>query len=254
MTPDVPLTVAPRHEAALASRGLVRFADFWRFPGDTPVKALVPGRATVRFQAGGGGFFLKRIEGAAAGEIPNEARALGILGSAGLPVAEVAAVGVEGSQAVLVTTALPVTGNLEQLLCRVSPPIGSAEARRQLRDLVALVRSLHEAGVQQRDCYLVHVLVGENGSLHLVDFGRARVLGRLSLLSRVRDLAALDFSTPERVAGPVLRLALLGRYLGTRSRPWRFFVARLVRWKSRRIRRHVERRVRAGEPNFHLNS
>jgi hypothetical protein len=100
----------------------------------------------------------------------------------------------------------------------------------------------------------VHVLVAPDDSLHLVDFGRARLLGRLSLLARVKDLAGLDFSTPDRLASDSLRLALLRRYLGTRSRGWLRFVARLVRWKSARIRRHVARAVARGESNVHLTA
>jgi tRNA A-37 threonylcarbamoyl transferase component Bud32 len=249
---SVDLTVDPGHREALASRGLVKLADFWNFSGDAPVKALVPGHSVVRFEARGGRYFLKRIEGAAAAEVAHEARVLGTLRAAGLPVAEVVAVGVEGSRGVLVTGALPVRGNLEHVLCRATPPPTPSQIRRHLRRLVDLVRRLHAAGVQHRDCYLVHVLVGAGDSLHLVDFGRARILGRLSLLARVKDLAGLDFSTPGRLASDTLRLALLRRYLGTRSRAWLRCVARLVRWKSARIRRHVERGIARAEPNLHV--
>jgi lipopolysaccharide core heptose(I) kinase len=179
---------------------------------------------------------------------------LGTLRSAGLPVADLVAVGVAGSQGVLVTGALPVRANLEQVLVRSSPPLSPATSRRYLVRLIDLVRRLHAAGVQHRDCYLVHVLVGADDALYLVDFGRARLLGRLGLLARVKDLAGLDFSTPDRLASPPLRLALLRRYLGAPSRSWLRFVARLVRWKSGRIRRHVTRAIARGESNVHLTT
>jgi hypothetical protein len=254
MTPSVPLTIDPAHRDALASVGLSEFEDFWKFDRGAVVKALVPGRSTARFEAAGKIYFLKRGEGAAAAEMSNEARVLGVLHGAGLPVPQPIAVGLSEVHGILVTSGLPARANLEDVLCKSSPPLDPARSRRHLRRLVDLVRRLHAVGVQQRDCYLVHVLVGSDDELFLVDFGRARVVGRVGLFARVRDLAGLDFSTPARLAGPVLRLGLLGRYLGTRSRLWRRIVARLVRWKSERIRRHVERRITRGDPNFHLNA
>jgi heptose I phosphotransferase len=252
LSQNVDLTIAPAHRDALAARGLVTFEDFWRFSGDAPVKALVPGRMTVRFDAGGGRFFLKRIEGGAAAEADHEARVLGTLRGAGLPVAEPVAVAREGPRGILVTAALPVHANLEHVLCRADPHPSPERVRRHLTRLVDLVRRLHAAGVQHRDCYLVHVLVGPEDSLFLVDFGRARILGRLGLLARIKDLAGLDFSTPARLASPALRLALLRRYLGTSSRAWSGSIARLVRWKATRIRRHVARGLARGQANLHV--
>ena len=73
-------------------------------------------------------------------------------------------------------------------------------------------------------------------------------------LAFIKDLAALDCSTPPRVASEWSRLLFLRRYTGRVAR-WRLkFLAALARWKSRAMRRHVERSVARLEPNFHASA
>jgi hypothetical protein len=106
--------------------------------------------------------------------------------------------------------------------------------------------------VQHRDFYLTHILVGSAGGLYVADFGRARLFPRLGWLRRIKDLAALDFSTPARVASDWCRLRFLREYAGDSAR-WRLkAVAALVRVKARSIRRRVERRIARLEPNYHV--
>jgi heptose I phosphotransferase len=111
---------------------------------------------------------------------------------------------------------------------------------------------MHGAGVQHRDFYLNHLLVGNGDELYVADFGRARMLPRLGWLKRIKDLAALDFSTPARVASEWARLRFLREYAGA-GRRWRIRIAAaLARSKARAMRRHVERRIAQGAPNFHV--
>ncbi len=252
MARRVPFFVKPEHQDALATRGLTSLEACRTFVPDAVVKALVPGRETLRFSAGGAGYFLKRITGPAAHEIPHEAAIVGQLAQCGEPVAEVVAVGADDAFAAMITRALPVVSTLEARLCGGEPasPQVTAQFGRQLAERL---RRLHAAGVQHRDCYLGHVLVAADDRLYWTDFGRARSMRRLGWLARIKDLAGLDFSTPARVASDRARLAFLRRYLGPVSRwKWRAF-ARLVRAKARRMRGHVERQIASGKPNLHVN-
>jgi hypothetical protein len=119
--------------------------------------------------------------------------------------------------------------------------------------VASLVRELHARGVQHRDFYLTHLLVGADGGLYVADLGRARLLPRLGWLRRIKDLAALDFSTPARAASDWARMRFLREYAGA-SPKWRLrLVAWLVRSKARRMRRHVARQIARLEPNYHLS-
>jgi tRNA A-37 threonylcarbamoyl transferase component Bud32 len=247
MVRPVPYTVSPAHRERLEKSGLATLEQCRSFQGGATIKALVPGKSTVRLDADGCAYFLKRIEGRLAGEVATEARALGMLAGLRIPVAEVAAVGAEGDFAALVTVGLPVRGTLEQEL-------GGAGARvvsQRSRQVASILKLLHRAGVQHRDFYLTHILVGAAGELYVADFGRARILPRLGWVRRIKDLAALDSSTPPRVASDFSRLLFLRRYTGPVAR-WRLkILAALARRKSRAMRRHVERSVALLRPNFH---
>jgi aminoglycoside phosphotransferase len=246
-----PFTTSDAHRVQLERAGLSSLAACRSFRGGVVVKALVPGRSTVRVDlAAAPSYFLKRVEGAATDEVVNEGHVLGQLRSIGLPVAEVAAIGAEPGFAALVTVALPVVGTLEREFAY--PASAPAHASRRRRQVALLLRALHEAGVQHRDFYLAHLLAGEGDALFVVDFGRARMTPRLGLLRRSKDLAALDFSTPARVASDWARLRFLREYLGSRSRLRLRILALLARSRARRMRRHVERRVAQGAPNYHV--
>jgi heptose I phosphotransferase len=170
----------------------------------------------------------------------------------GLPVAEVAAVGAESDFAALITVALPVRETLEQELLRDPTHETPVDASRRSRQVAGVLRALHRAGVQHRDFYLTHVLVGVKDEIYVADFGRARMSPRLGWLRRIKDLAALDFSTPGRVASPWSRLRFLREYAGACPK-WRLkAVAALVRLKADAMRRHVERRIAQLKPNFHV--
>jgi heptose I phosphotransferase len=254
MVRPVPFTVSPAHRERLEKSGLATLEQCRSFKGGATIKALVPGKTTVRLDSDGFPYFLKRIEGPLAGEVVTEAHALGMLAELRIPVAEVAAVGAEGDFAALVTVGLPVRGTLEDELVHGRPGGPPAIAARRGRQVAAILRSLHRAGVQHRDFYLTHILVGAGDELYVADFGRARVLPRLGLLRRAKDLAALDCSTPPRVATEWSRLLFLRRYTGPVAR-WRLkFLAAFARWKSRAMRRHVERSVARLEPNFHASA
>ena len=126
---------------------------------------------------------------------------------------------------------------------------------RGLIDPVAgLVARLHNAGYIHRDLYLSHVFydptAGLERSLHLIDLQRVR-RPRLRLRRWiVKDLAALNYSTPARLVSRADRLRWLKRYLGvprldTSARR----LAYRVMGKTLSITRHDRRRaVRLSAP------
>jgi heptose I phosphotransferase len=231
--------------------GIATLEDCRSFTGGSTVKAAIEGRTTLKLEAEGQAYFLKRVQGPDASEIANEAHVLGNLRSLGLPVAEVVAVGSEGDFAALVTVGLPVRGTLEKEVLEESPE-GGRDVSRRSRQVASILRRLHKAGVQHRDFYLTHILVGLRGELYVADFGRARMLPRLGWLQRIKDLAALDYSTPARVVPEWSRLRFLRWYAGPKPK-WRLrLLASLTRAKARAVRRHVERRVAQLRPNFHV--
>ena len=126
-----------------------------------------------------------------------ELGAIARLDAAGLPTLSVAAWGVSRDllptrkRSFLVTRAIEHDETLEdRVRARFLDP---SERRDRIRDLAGLVRRMHEAGVNHRDLYLVHVLLTGDG-LRLIDLHRAQVRGAVPRRWRAKDLAALAFS------------------------------------------------------------
>ena len=123
-----------------------------------------------------------------------ELGAIARLDAAGLPTLSVAAWGVSRDllptrrRSFLVTRAIEHDETLEdRVRARFLDP---SERRDRIRDLAGLVRRMHEAGVNHRDLYLVHVLLTGDG-LRLIDLHRAQVRGAVPRRWRAKDLAAL---------------------------------------------------------------
>jgi tRNA A-37 threonylcarbamoyl transferase component Bud32 len=94
---------------------------------------------------------------------------------------------------------------------------GRPELRRQaLGRLGAALGALHEAGFDHPDLFAKHILVaGEarQAQFYFLDWQRSRRRRRLSWLLRCRDLAALNASVAEELAGRRDRLSCLRAYL-----------------------------------------
>lgn len=124
-----------------------------------------------------------------------------------------------------------------------------AAERSWLAPLAELVAGLHAAGWYHRDLYLHHVVLDARGELVLFDVGRARRGEHVRARWFVKDLAALDLSTPAAV-GERARLRFLVRYAraaGGRGRARLRRLARAVRAKSERMAAHVPRHVDPGD-------
>lgn len=238
------LTPSDDVRQALADAGLADDDAILAAEVGSVVKAAVAGHEVRQI----GDLYVKRVTGNHR-EITNELDVLVHLREAGLPVAEPVAVAVKPPTAALVTRALPVVSTLEQRVLGKDDALGFAAP------LADLVRRLHHAGVNHRDLYLGHVLVGADDALWLVDLGRAEKRRRIPRHRIVKDLAALDFSTPSRIASEAVRLRFLYRYLGSgATRRQVVALARAARRKSLKMRRHAERKIARGDSNIHVNA
>jgi len=131
------------------------------------------------------------------------------------------------------------------------------ERREIARQLGLIVRRLHEHDLFHRDLYLSHVFVARNADgepvLFLIDLARMIERPRYLHRWRVKDLAALDYSTPPTCATRADRVRFLYDYLRVAARPAerraarqrvRRMIAQILA-RSQRMRRHDIRRGRA---------
>mgnify|MGYP006428994807 CR=1 FL=1 len=221
----------------------------------------LPDRRTFRFEVDGEGFFAKLHRGIGWREIilcllslrlpvvdaRRERDALAVLRAAGVPTMETLAWGVRGldparRRSFIVTREIPARRTVDDL-ARAWGERGGCEiaAKRWLIVQVAeLTRRMHEAGVNHRDLYLVHLLLTGDpvspGSLRLIDLHRAQLRRRVPRRWRVKDLAGLLFSA--RVA-PLTRTDRLRFVAAYRRAPLRrVFATEAGLWRA------VERRGR----------
>ena len=227
------------------------------------------GRRTVRLDATSGCYFAKLHDGVGwreiaknvlAGKRPvlgagNEFAACRQLAAHGVHAPRVAAFGAYGRnparrRSFLVCDALTGMASLEELTAGGDlPPL----LRRRL--IVAagdLLRTMHDAGVHHRDCYLAHIFADtaqwEEGrpALAIIDLHRACVRGRLPRRWRRRDLAALLVSAaPLRLTGREL-LRFAAAYADD-AKAWRRD-RRFWRGVLRRAERLRRRSARRGRP------
>ncbi|MFQ5494731.1 MAG: lipopolysaccharide kinase InaA family protein, partial [Phycisphaerae bacterium] len=122
-------------------------------------------------------------------------------------------------------------------------------ARALIAPLAALIARFHALGYAHRDLYLSHIFYdptpSPQRSLHLIDLQRViRPRGR-RLRWIIKDLASLNFSTPQAVIGRTDRLRWLTQYLGRRrlDQSARRLVYAII-GKTQRIARHDARRGR----------
>jgi heptose I phosphotransferase len=229
------------------------------------------GRETRRIETEGGIFYLKRylsvkapgrfslfVRRTASGPATREWHALLAFRRAGLPVPEPVLVFERVSHGradgCLLTCEVPAKRKLEALL------LAGVDEPRLLRwaeRLGTMARRMHDAGLNHRDFYAGHILVGEGPPgeepFYLIDLNRADVRASVPLRWRVKDLAALHFSIPERAVPASTRLRFLAAYAKGKSRSWLKSFARKILRKTTRIRRHVTKKVLRGDENVHLN-
>ncbi len=257
----------------LAEAGLLDFEAVMARQDFEAVKTKLAARHVHRMELGDGSLvylkryfsipFLEALRDRLGGRgydsgVSRERLALERLRELGIPAARVLAAAERSSlglvrQGFLVTQALPVTRSLESLVAAGEEGPEPVVIRTVVAHLAALVRKMHEGGVNHRDLYLGHLMIGDAfPPVHVMDLNRADCRRIVPRRWRVKDLAALDVSTPDRLVGTRQRLRFLRLYLGESLREHRDLVG-AIRRKAAVMRRHIERKIERGAPNFHLN-
>jgi heptose I phosphotransferase len=125
--------------------------------------------------------------------------------------------------------------------------IEQAGRKRVLVDALArLTRQMHEGGVNHRDYYLCHIHILPDAQqwpeLYVIDLNRADRRKRVGERWKVKDLAALNYSSPADIFSRTDRLRFLRTYLGVSKvgSSHRKFTRKILK-KTRIIARHALR-------------
>lgn len=185
------------------------------------VYRAIAARRTLRFVAGGRAYFVKIHRGVGWAEIfknlltlrlpvvsaRSEYEACEHLAACGLRAPTVAAFGERGwnparRESFVVCDALEGFVSLEDFTADwPRHPPAPAELRRLVTAVAEFARRFHAAGLVHRDFYLCHLLLDQAAwragriELAVLDLHRARIFRKLPARWRMRDLAALLFST-----------------------------------------------------------
>lgn len=199
----------------------------------------VAGRRTLRFEAGGRGYFIKIHSGVGWREIgknllsgrlavlgaDNEHRAIARLQQLCVDTMQVAGFGSRGwnparRQSFLITEELADTVSLEDL-CRDWPtqPPNVSFKRALIARVADIAKTLHEHGVNHRDFYICHFLwhradPRQVPRLSVIDLHRAQLRHRTPQRWLVKDLGALYFSAMDIGLTQRDLLRFLRRYRG----------------------------------------
>ncbi|MCX6338375.1 MAG: hypothetical protein NTX71_00455 [Candidatus Aureabacteria bacterium] len=129
---------------------------------------------------------------------------------------------------------------------------------REKRGIIAAladgVRRMHRAGLNHRDLYLSHVFLQSSGGGFrpaLIDLQRVQQKARGANRWVVKDLAALNYSSPSSAVSRADRMRFLHRYLDTMKLDagGKAFLRRIAR-KTEMIRRHDLKKERGGARSF----
>lgn len=124
----------------------------------------------------------------------------------------------------LLTREIEGVERLEHYLPRhFSPPLTShhlKEKRTLIKELALLVRRMHLLGLNHRDLYLCHILVKKdayhNWEIYFADLHRVDQRNKVGLRWRVKDLAALNYSSAKNLITRTDRLRFITHYQGER--------------------------------------
>lgn len=228
-------------------------------------------RKTLRFELGGEGFYLKYHRGISWGEIfknlinfkvpvlgaSNEWNAIQKLDEHGIDTMEGVAFGTRGlwptrRESFIVTRDLSPCVSLEDFCKTWEEKRPDAKLKKRIIIKVAeIVRGMHDAGVNHRDCYICHFLLdlpydphGYNLKISIIDLHRSQIRREVPRRWRDKDLVALYFSSLNIGLTPKDYFLFLKHYFRMPLRKILFseskFFAKLEQ-KTRKIKNHTQK-------------
>ena len=257
-------------EPLLRNSGLDNFDSLMKFENGEVVKRKISERSTVRFHVPDEGrqtlVYLKRYRYSRISNFLkncltfsrtysaiHEWRKILEFKASNLPTMTPIAVGVRSllpflSESFLLTQGIPQTTTLEKLLGdNFAPPLDKTrwEQKRSLvYKLASLTRKMHEEGFRHQDFYLCHILINWSNPdaplLYIADLHRVIKVKRRAKRWKIKDLAALNYSAPEKIISRANRLRFLKHY-DPRLAGDRLFIKAIIK-KTERIRNHTEKK------------
>lgn len=234
------------------------------------------GRRTLCTSFNGRDYFVKIHRGIGWGEIAKnllllkapvlgaaqEWKAIEAVTAAGVSTMTAVALGERGKNparqhSFIITEALVPTISLEDY-CRDWPdnPPDPALKRALIRRVADMVGRMHRAGINHRDCYLVHFLLHTDPPpspsdlrLSVIDLHRAQIRPQVPLRWRNKDLAALYFSALNIGLTQRDKLRFLKVYFDQPLRETLRREAATLRWMEKRADKLLERWYRLYAPD-----
>ena len=252
----------------LKENGFTDFDSFMNFTGGEVLKKISVRSITKFYLTKDGikhGFYLKRhskarrlgekfkglVSKPALSEARGEFEAIEALTNAKVPCPGAVAYGERSSakkaESFLVTEALDGYTQLEKMVHDFAPPLTDSmvkQKRALIREVATLIAKLHQAGFNHKDLYLTHILASfdcsSGYSLKLIDLQRVehRTTGTRRWL--VKDIAALNYSSPRGIVARTDRLRFYKAYVGKSSldKDDRAFIKSVIQ-KTGRIAAHT---------------
>lgn len=186
------------------------------------------------------------LRGARSRTAVDEFNSIVLFHRAGIPTVMPIAAGLQRqgffqSQSFLITRALENTVRLDHLLREGT--LSFTEKKNLIKKLALLVRDMHARGFNHRDLYLCHLLRDAEGNLFIVDLHRVDRRRQVPERWKVKDIAALNYSSPSPQVTRADRLRFLKIYLGRdhfSPRDRRF--ARKILKKTQKMIQHNRKR------------
>lgn len=188
------------------------FSDLMHYEG-TCYRAQ-KGRTTSLIHIGEHDYFIKQHDGIALGEVlknllrlrmpiwgaKNEWRALQKCEAIGLQAPQWIGHGAQNLQSFVIMSALENTRSLEDVCEDWATNRPDFVFKRKIIQQVALMSArFHDAGMAHRDFYLCHFLLDKNDletvKLYLIDLHRVKIAKKIADKDRIKDLAALFYSS-----------------------------------------------------------
>jgi len=242
------------------------FAEVEALEGE--VYRALEGRRTLGVEIQGRGYFVKIHRGIGWAEIfkhllhlklpvlgaAQEWRAIQAVREAGIATMTAVAFGERGrnparQHSFVITEALTPTVSLEDY-CRNWPlnPPEPALKWALIRRVAEMLRRMHGAGINHRDCYLAHFLLHTDSPptadalrVSVIDLHRAQIRNRVPLRWRNKDLAGLYFSALNIGLTQRDKLRFLQVYFNQPLRDILVHEATLLRWLEKRAAKLMDR-------------